>query len=413
MKNGKATPRAAPRAAGKSTRKHYANGLYLQTGEKGSASWLLRYQRNGAEHWMGLGPKSVFSLKEAKARARAAQQQIYDGVDPLQAKRKARAKEALDKSRSITFADAAQQYYVGHEKKWTSHKSRQAFRNTLEQYAYPVIGKWAVADVDTAAVLRIVEPIWAEKNQTASRIRGRIEAVLDWATVRGFRTGDNPGRWETLGKVLPSSGEIAPVKHHPALPYGELPAFVEQLSGHQGIGPKALEFIILTACRTSEVLLARWPEFDFENKIWTIPGPRMKKRKDKPHRVPLNSRMVALLEALPRESDKGLVFVGSKANTVIGKMTLPQLVDAMGHDVTIHGMRASFKSWASEQTSYPSEVIEFSLAHVVGSAAEQAYMRSDILEKRRLLMEAWSTFVGTPQRKTGNNVTPIRAKAGV
>lgn len=408
MKNSNA--KAAPRAAGKAVRKHYANGLYLQTGEKGSASWLLRYQRDGKEHWMGLGPKSVFSLKEAKARARAAQQQIYDGVDPLEHKRKARAKEALDKSRSITFADAAQQYYIGHEKKWTSHKSRQAFRNTLEQYAYPVIGKWPVADVDTAAVLRIIEPIWAEKNQTASRIRGRIEAVLDWSTVRGFRTGDNPARWETLGKVLPSSGEIAPVKHHPALPYGELPAFVEQLSQHQGIGPKALEFIILTACRTSEVLKARWSEFDIEKEIWTIPGPRMKRRKI--HRVPLTSRMVALLKALPRESNDGLVFVGSKGNAVIGKMTLPQLVDAMGHDTTIHGMRASFKSWASEQTSYPNEVIEFSLAHVVGSAAEQAYQRSDILEKRRSLMEAWSAFVGTP-RKTGNNVTSIRAKAGV
>jgi integrase len=287
----------------------------------------------------------------------------------------------------------------------------------LRDYVYPIIGTWPVADVDTAAVLRILEqPVdgktfWEKRNQTASRVRGRIEAILDWATVRSFRAGDNPARWQTLGKALASSRDIRPVEHHKALPFADVPAFVEQLSLHKGVGPLALEFIILTACRTSEVLQARWPEFDIENKTWTIPKDRMKRRKI--HRVPLTGRMLALLKALPREGKDGLVFVGSKTNVIIGKMTLPKLVTAMKHDTTIHGFRASFKSWASEQTSYANEIIEFSLAHVVGTSAEQAYQRSDILEKRRLLMEQWSTFVGTPQRKTGDNVRSIRAKAGV
>jgi integrase len=396
-------------------RKHYSDGLYLQTGESGSASWLLRYQQNGAEHWLGLGSKKRFSLKEAKARARKAQQLLSDGIDPLQAKREERARKALEASRNITFTDAANGYFASHEKKWSSHKHRQTFMSTLEDYAFPVIGKLPVADVDTAAIIKIVEPIWIKKYQTATRLRRRLENVLDWATVRSHRSGDNPARWSRLQHVLPAGGEIGRVKHHKALPYAEVSAFVEQLSQHKGIGPKALEFIVLTACRTSEVLKARWPEIDFENKVWTVPFGRMKSRNKRkeplPHRVPLTNQTIKLLKALPRESDDGLVFVGHKANTLIGKMVLPKLVDAMGHDATVHGFRASFKSWASEQTAYPSEIIEFSLAHVVGSASEQAYMRSDVLEKRRLLMEAWSTFVTTPQK--AGSVTPIRAKAGV
>jgi integrase len=293
--------------------------LYLQIGESGSASWLLRYQRGvkinskgeekPAEHWMGLGPKSRFSLKEAKARARKAQQLLSDDVDPLQAKRDRRALDALEASRHITFADAAKKYYAGHEQKWSSHKHRQTFLNTLTQYAFPVIGKLPVADVDTAAVLRIIEPIWITKHQTAVRLRGRIETILGWATVRGYRSGDNPARWtKYLSEALPTGGEIAPVEHHKALPYANLPAFVQQLSQHRGTGPKALQFIILTACRTSEVTKARWPEFDFDNKVWTVPFGRMKSRnKHKEplnHRVPLTSQMIKLLESLLRETDQ-------------------------------------------------------------------------------------------------------------
>jgi hypothetical protein len=200
-----------PKQPKRASRKHYGGGLYLQTGESGSASWLLRYQRQGREHWMGLGPKSVFSAKQARARARAAQQKLYDDIDPLDARRKQRTQQALEAARSITFADAAQQYFAQHEQKWSSAKHRQTFLNTLKQYAYPVIGKLPVADVDTAAVLHIVEPIWITKNQTALRVRGRIEAILDWCTVRGYRHGDNPAQWSRLGKVLPTGGKIGEV----------------------------------------------------------------------------------------------------------------------------------------------------------------------------------------------------------
>jgi integrase len=414
MKNGNVKNGNGKAAPG---RKHYRGGLYLQVGKSGSASWLLRYQRNGKEHWMGLGPKKVFSEKEARQRARTAQQQIYSDIDPLQARRKARVQQALEASRTITFAAAAQQYYASNEKKWSSAKHRQQFLNTLRDYAFPIIGKMPVADIDVAAILKIVEPIWIEKHQTASRLRRRLEAVLDFATVRGFRVGDNPALWARLKTVLPVGGEIAPVKHHKALPYAELPAFVQQLAQHQGTGPQALLFLILTGCRTSEVLKARWSEFDFANMIWTVPFGRMKSRNKRKealnHRVPLTGQMLKLLAALLRETgnDIGLVFIGSKANVPISKMTLPDLVAAMGHDVTVHGFRASFKTWASEMTAFPNEIIEFSLAHVVGSAAEQAYQRSDVLDKRRLLMEQWSKFITTPHRRQGS-VTPIR-KAGV
>jgi integrase len=234
--------------------------------------------------------------------------------------------------------------------------------------------------------------------------------VLGWATLNKYRSGDNPARWSNyLSKGLPKPSKVSPVVHHKALPYAAVPAFVQQLAQHQGFGPKALEFIVLTACRTSEVLKARWSEIDFEKKTWTIPAERMKGRKK--HLIPLTPRMLKLLASLPGRDlvDDSLVFVGTKTGQPLGKMTLPQLVDAMGHDVTIHGMRASFKTWAGEQTSFAREAIEFSLAHVVGSDSEQAYWRGDMIQKRRQLMEAWSVFVGTPvARKAGGNVTAMR-----
>lgn len=392
-------------------RRHLGGGLYLQTSKSGAASWLVRYQRQGREHWMGLGPKSVFTAKQARARARAAQQKLYDDIDPLDARRKQRTQQALEAARSITFADATQQYFDSHEAKWTSAKHRETFLNTLKQHVYPLIGKWPVADVDTAAVLRVVEPIWLTKNQTALRVRGRIEAILDWCTVRGYRKGDNPARWAGhLSEALPTGGKIGEVIHHAALPYADIPGFVAQLPLHQGIGPKALEFLILTVSRTGEALGAHWNEIDFDAKVWTVPPERMKGRKE--HRVPLTGRMIELLKALPREAGNDLVFIGSKTGKRIDKMVLPKLLHAMGHAATIHGFRASFRTWAAESTAFPREVIEAALAHKTGTAVELAYQRSDVLEKRRQLMEAWSEFVATPDRKSGGNVTPIR-KGGV
>ena len=392
-------------------RRHYGGGLYLQTGETGSASWLLRYQLRGRERWMGLGPKSVFTARQARARAIAEKQKIYSGIDPLQAKREARARQELEAARSITFTDAAQQYYRQHEAKWSNLKHRQAFTNTLQQYAYPVIGRLPVADITSEHVLRIIEPHWLDKNQTMSRVRGRIEAILDWAKVRKYRDGENPARWTGfLDQVLPSGRQVAKVEHHAALPYNDVPGFVAQLATRKGIGSKALEFIILTACRTSEVLKARWSEFDLEQKFWTIPAERMKARRA--FRVPLTTAMIKLLKSLQREAGSDLVFIGSRKGAPIGKMALPSLVESMGYDVTVHGMRASFRTWAAEQTAFPREIIEQCLAHATGTAVELSYQRSDVLEKRRQLMEQWSAFVSTPRKAGAGTVTPIR-KAGV
>lgn len=413
------------------SRKHYGGGLYLQTGDTGSASWLLRYQRGGKEHWMGLGPKDVFNAKEARARARAAQQKLYDGVDPLQARKAQRTQQALEAARAITFKDAADQYFAQHEGKWSGVKTAQQFKNTLAQYAYPVIGKLPVADVDTTFVLKIVEPIWVTKHQTASRLRGRIEAVLDWAKIRGFRKDENPARWSGhLDQVLPTGPNIGKVVHHPALPYAEVPGFVAELAKRSGIGPKALTFLILTAARTDEVLGAKWPEFELRKipvtthdedgrettvtgPCWIIPAPRMKKRK-RQHRVPLTDAMLKILKSLPREDGNELVFIGTRTGERIGKMTMPMLVDAMGHDVTIHGFRSSFRDWCADRTTFPREMAEIALSHKVGTEVERAYLRSDVFEKRRSLMEKWSVYVSTTPRKiTGNNVTPIRKARSV
>jgi integrase len=383
------------------------DGVYLDLAETGNGSWLLRYQRDGRERWLGLGPLRDFTLNEARERARKARQLLRDGLDPIDAKREQRTRLKLEAARSITFEVAARRYYDAHELKW-SVKHREAFLNTLHQYAYPLLGKLPVAAIDTGLVLRVIEPIWVDKHVTASRIRARIEMVLDWCTVRGYRTGDNPARWRGhLAEALPS--KVVTVVNHPALPYDDVPAFVQQLSKHQGVGPRALELVVLSAARTGEALGARWSEIDFEKKIWTVPASRMKGRRE--HRVPLTGRMLKLLKSLPREGgDDGLIFIGSKANAPLGKMILPKLVDAMGHAVTIHGFRASFRTWAAETTAFPREIIEGALAHATGTVVELSYQRSDMLEKRRQLMEQWSTFVASPSRKTGNNVTLMRKR---
>jgi integrase len=407
MKNGNG--KAAP------GRKHYGAGLYLQTGANGKSSWLYRYQLKGQAHWMGLGSKSKgVTLAKARQRAHDADDFLYKGIDPIAARSEQRALKALETSRQISFAEAAEQYYAKHEQSWTSPKHRRAFLSSLKTHAYPVLANMPVAAIDKAAVLKVIEPIWLVKNPTASNVLGRIESVLSWATSREYRTGANPAKWDTLKFELPHGGDIGKVVKHPAMPYSDLPRFVVQLSQRQGIGPKALLFIILTAARTSEVLKAVWStnEFDLENKIWNVPAERMKGRK--PHRVPLTGKMIELLKALPREAGNDLVFIGTKANAPLGKMVLPNLLTAMGCTVTVHGFRSSYRDWAAEQTSYPAELIEYSLAHTVGNAVAQAYQRSDMIEKRRQLMEAWSTFVSTPRQQIGvKEATPIRAKASV
>jgi integrase len=286
-------------------------GLLLQVSATGARSWLLRYVLRGTERMLGLGGANVFTLKEARERARAARQLLADGRDPLEAKRTAEAATKAAAAKRLSFEEAAIKYAAQHDKRWNNANHRGQFLSSLRTYAFPVIGDLDVSAVDTALVLKVVEPIWTAKTTTADRVRNRIEGVLDWATVRGHRGGDNPARWRGhLDQVLPARGDIAKVKHHPALPYAELPAFMAELDRLENIGALALKFTIFTAARTGEVIRATWDEID--NATWTIPAQKTKARRE--HRVPLAPTVIELLQALPREEGNPFVFIGGKAS---------------------------------------------------------------------------------------------------
>jgi integrase len=381
-------------------------GLYLQVMSASNRSWLLRFEIDGRKRWMGLGSLADFTLDEARERARQARQLLTDGVDPLEARKAERAKRALEAAKAVTFKEAAQQYFDQHERKWRNAKHRAQFLSTLESYAFPALGKLSVAAIDTGLVLKVIEPIWQDKTETANRLRGRIESVLDWATVRGYRQGDNPARWKGhLAEVLPARGDIAPHQHHRALPFVAVPDFMVQLATREGMGARALELTILTAARTGEVIGARWSEFDLKAKLWTIPPGRMKGHRE--HRVPLSDRAVAILKALPREAD--FVFPGRHKGIAISNMAMAELLKRMGRrDATVHGFRSAFRDWAAERSNFQNHVIEMALAHVIGDKVEAAYRRGDLFEKRRKLMEAWAAYCSTPQRDA--TVTPIRAR---
>jgi integrase len=382
-------------------------GLYLQVGPTGGKSWGLRFERDGRERWYGLGPLSVVDLKMARERARAARLLLLDGVDPIDHRKAEKARRAAATARLLTFREATQQYFDQHERRWKNAKHRTQFTNTLREYAFPVLGDMAVADIGTPEVLRAIEPHWHTKTETMSRVRGRIESVLDWCAVRGYRTGDNPARWTGhLSEVLPARGDIKKTVHHPAMPYAELPAFMAELRKREGMAARALEFVILTAARTGEVIGARWSEVDLDGRIWTVPARRMKGGKE--HRVPLSDRAVELLRGLPTEDGNDFVFAGSRAGTGLSNTTLTQVLKRMNHDgITVHGMRSTFRDWASETTNFPNQVVEMALAHAVGDKVEAAYRRGDLLRKRQQLAEAWSRYCTSP----AGAVLPMRRPA--
>ncbi len=387
-------------------------GLYLQVTPAGVRSWLLRYERGGRERAMGLGPVDDFSLEEARERARKARQLLKDGVDPIDARREERGKQtaerALAAAANVTFKDCAEQYFNFHSRKWKNAKHAAQFLSTLKMYAYTTLGKLPVAAIDKALVLKAIEPIWYTKTETASRVRGRIESVLDFAKVRGYRTGENPAAWDgNLVHALPAPGAIAKVEHHAALPFAELPSFMAQLAERQGVAARALEFTVLTAARTGEVIGARWPEIDMAAKLWTIPAERMKARKE--HRVPLTPRALEILEGLPREAE--FVFPGSQKGSAISNMAMAQLLKRMGRlDITVHGFRSAFRDWAAERTGYPNHVVEMALAHVIGDKVEAAYRRGDLFTKRARLMTDWARYCASKPVEAGSGVTSIRAK---
>jgi integrase len=382
---------------------HDGHGLYLQVFNRNSASWILRYVRAGKEHMLGLGPYHLVGLAEARQRARAARLQLLDGINPIEHRKAKKVEAAVAAAKTITFAECAKAYQAAYESQWRSVKHRQQFLGTLQQYAFPIFGHLPVNAIDTGLVLRALEPLWGSKTETARRVRGRIERVLDWATVRNYRSGENPARWKGhLSEALPQRTK-AQVPHHAALPYGEIAEFMSSLRAQAGTGARALEFTILTAARSGEVLGAKWSEIDFENRIWTIPASRMKAGRE--HRVPLSDAAIELLQNLPLENGNDFVFLGGRGAGLSGA-ALAAVLKRIRPDLTVHGFRSSFRDWCDEQTSYPHHVAEQALSHVVGNAVERAYRRSDLFEKRRRLMDEWGKYCSQPA--SAGEVVPLR-----
>jgi integrase len=364
----------------------------LQVSRWRTKAWLFRFERDGRERQMGLGPVSTLSLAEARERARECRKILLDGRDPIQVRNAERIQRRTETARGVTFKECAERYIAAHEASWRNEKHREQWKSTLARYAYPIIGGLSVSAIDTALVVKVIEALWATKPETATRLRGRVESVLNWATVRGFRAGDNPARWRGhLDKLLPARGKVKPVKHQAALPYAEIPTFMADLRSRDGISARALELTILTAGRTGEVIGARWSEFDVEAKVWTIPAERMKGGRE--HRVPLNDRAVAILTALPREGDgDGFVFIGARADRPLSNMAMLELMRGLRPGYVPHGFRSTFRDWAAETTNYQNHIVEMALAHVVGDRVEAAYRRGDLFEKRRRLMGDWARY---------------------
>jgi integrase len=365
-------------------RYHDGSGLYLQVRSANEKSWLFRFRRK----WMGLGPVRHVSLAEARAAAAKCRKMLLAGIDPLEARRA----ERLKVFSGTTFKECAERYIASHQAAWKNPKHRQQWRNTLSTYAYPVLGDFPVATIDTGLVVKALEPIWTTKPETASRLRGRIESVLNCAKARGYRQGENPSTWRGhLDHLLPPPRKMRAINHHAALPYAELSNFMRELRQRDGIAARALEFTILTATRTGEAIGATWDEISGD--VWTIPKDRMKSGRE--HRVPLSGDALKLIAELPR--DGKYLFGGSRPNTHLSNMALLAVLRRMDRaDLTTHGFRSTFRDWVSERTNYPRDIAEAALAHAISDKTEAAYRRGDALDKRRRLMAEWARYCAEP-----------------
>lgn len=381
-------------------------GLLLRISETGARYWVLRVRITGKRRDLGLGPFPEVGLAEARQEAAAMRRQLRQGVDPAAERRAARDALRASSAARVTFDEAARRYLQAKTAEFRNPKHAAQWRTTLETYAGPVIGALPVDHVELAHILQVLEPIWREKTETASRVRGRIEKVLDYATVSGFRAGENPARWRgNLDAILPAPGKLKRVEHHKALPWADAPAFMARLRRRGGMAARALEFAIWTAARSGEVRGATWAEIDTEARTWTVPAERMKAKRE--HVVPLSAPALALLEALPRFEEVPYVFPSGRGGQ-LSDMALSALMKRMKVTATPHGFRSTFRDWVSEKTSYPHEVAEMALAHTIPNAVERAYRRGDLLQKRRQLMAEWARFL------TGStaDVAPLRVVAG-
>lgn len=374
-------------------------GLALHVTTPGARSWIFRVVIGGKRREMGLGNYPGVTLAMAREKAREARELIRQGIDPIERQRAAQSALRAAVAAALTFKECAAKYIDAHEAGWKNVKHGQQWRNTLAQYAYPQMGDLLVRDVGLSHVLATLEPIWRTKTETASRLRGRIELVLDWAKARGYRDGPNPAQWRGhLDKLLPAPGKVARADHHPALPVPEVGAFMARLREAEGMGALALQFAILTATRSGEVRGATWAEIDRAAKVWTIPAGRMKAGKE--HRIPLSSAALAVLTkvgTLPKVAGSDPVFPAPRGGQ-LSDMTLSAVLRRMKVPAVPHGFRSTFRDWSAERTSYPNEVCEMALAHAIGDKVEAAYRRGDLFEKRRLMMEEWAGFLARVER---------------
>lgn len=387
-------------------------GLWLQVRDAEHRSWIFRYTVDGRARWMGLGPAADITLAEARDAAREARRKILEGIDPLDHREQEKAKR-LEKADVLTFRQTAERYIKAHEAGWKNEKHAAQWGATLAAYVYPTFGNVRVSAVTVGQVMEALEPIWREKPETASRVRGRIENVLDYARARGWREGENPARWKGhLDHLLPARAKVAKVVHHAALPWKDIGGFMVGLRSPGGIGAYALQFTILTAARTSEVTGATWAEIDLKEKIWTIPASRMKAGRE--HRVPLSAAALDILKEMGKAGaeSKAFVFPGGKADKPLSNMTMAAVLKRMERaDLTVHGFRSTFRDWVGEATAYPREVAEAALAHTIKNKAEAAYSRGDALDKRVRLMTEWATFCERVMPATGEVVQFHRESA--
>jgi integrase len=376
--------------------------LWLIVSPSGARRWEFRYTVEGKSREMSLGPADLLSIDEARIKALELRKAIREGMDPLAVRSHSK------KKRAVTFRELAEDTIQALIPAWTNDKSEGQWRQTLTTYAYPLLGDLNVADITTDDVYAVLEPIWVSKAETAGRLRARIEKVLDRATARRLRTGDNPARLKgNLDHLLAKQSKVKRVKSHPALPYTNTASFMANLRQREGVAARALEFAILTAARTGEAIGARWSEIDLNNAVWTIPAERMKARRD--HRVPLSKTAIALIGKLPRDPESDFVFISPMAKgQPLSNMAFSATLKRMGRkDITAHGFRSTFRDWAAETTAYPDAVVEMALAHAIGSAVEAAYRRGDLFEKRTRLMADWATYCEAQPAK-GEKVVPIR-----
>jgi len=388
-------------------RHHDGGGLYLVVGQGAARSWVFRFRRDGKLHDYGLGPAHTIGLAAARQKAFDCRVALYAGSNPVEQRQAKRIERVLAAAKAMTFEDAAEQYITAHAAGWRDPKQERQWRQSLADYAFPVLGKLPVMAIDTALVMRAVEPIWVTKTETAGRVRSRIENILDWATSRGFRQGDNPARWRGhLENLLPAPRKVHKVEHHAALPYAEIGGLITDLRRQEGVPARALEFLILTAGRTGEVLGAKWSEIDLAERTWTIPAGRHKagKTTGKEHRVPLSDAAIAVLDAMAALRVDEHVFPGR--NGALGPQAMRRVLDGLNAEISVHGFRSTFRDWAGETTAHPRDVIEQALAHTLKDRSEAAYRRGDLFDKRRALMRDWDIRCAG-----GAVVVPIRREA--